>query len=88
MSSSKHPMRWGPSDRTLRQALRAAFVALLLIGSLSAGYAQEPPLSVPINKLPARPGDALALGGWLFYPSVRTYTQYSDNVFQTVFNPI
>ena len=81
-------MRWGPSDRTLKQVLRAAFVALLLIGSFSTGYAQEPPLSVPKNMLPVRPGDALALDGWLFYPTVRTYTQYSDNVFQTVFNPI
>jgi hypothetical protein len=88
MSSFKHPMRWGPSDRTLKQALRAAFVALVLFGSFSTGYAQEPPLSVPINKLPTRPGDALALDGWLFYPTLRTYTQYSDNLFQSVLNPI
>src|ERR1035437_9052477 len=88
MSSFKHPMRWGPSDRTLKQVLRASFVALLLIGSFSTGYAQEPPLSVPINTLPARPGDALALNGWLFYPTLRTYTQYSDNVFQAAFSPI
>lgn len=83
MSSCKHPMRWGPSDRTLNHALRAAFVALLLIGSFSTGYAQEPPLSIPKNTLPARPGDALALGGWLLYPTVRSYAQYSDNLFRT-----
>ena len=88
MSSCKHPMRWGPSDRTLNHALRAAFVALLLIGSFSTGYAQEPPLSIPKNTLPARPGDALALGGWLLYPTVRSYAQYSDNLFQSVLNPI
>ena len=89
MSSRKHSMRGGAIDQTLKQILRAAFVALLLMGSFSAGYAQEPPLSVPKSGvLPARPGDALAIGGWLFYPTVRSYAQYSDNLFQSVLNPI
>ena len=88
MSSRKHSMRGGLIDRTLKQILRAAFVALLLMGSFSASYAQEPPLSVPKNTLPARPGDALAIGDWLFYPTVRSYAQYSDNLFQSVLNPI
>lgn len=90
MSSFKHPMRWGPSVRKRSHALGAALAALLLVGSLSAAYAQDaPPLSVPKSGvLPARPGDALAAGDWLFYPTVRTYTQYTDNLFQSVLSPV
>jgi len=63
--------------------------ALLLIGWVSTGYAQEPPLSVPKSGvLPATPGDALAMGDWLFYPTVKTYTQYTDNLFQSVLSPV
>jgi hypothetical protein len=63
--------------------------ALLLIGWVSTGYAQEPPLSVPKSGvLPATPGDALAMGDWLFYPTVKTYTQYTDNLFQSPLNPV
>jgi hypothetical protein len=48
-----------------------------------------PPLGVPPSgTLPATPGDALTAGGWLFYPSVRTYTQYTDNLFQSVLSPV
>ena len=89
MSSRKHSVRGGAIDQTLKQILRAAFVALLLVGSFGASYAQEPPLSAPKSgALPARPGDALAMGDWLFYPTVSTYGQYTDNLFQSVLNPI
>ena len=90
MSSLKHPMRRGSSGRRKSHALGMALAALLLLGSLSAAYAQDaPPLSVPSSGvLPARPGDALAMGEWLFYPTVKTYTQYTDNLFQSVLSPV
>jgi hypothetical protein len=90
MATSKNQMHWRNSRRTWSDVLRGALGALLLIGSVSTGLAQEPPpLEVPSSgTLPATPGDALAMGGWLFYPTVRTYTQYTDNLFQSVLSPV
>ena len=90
MRSLKHPMHRGTSGRRRSHAVGAAMAALLLVGSLSAAYAQDaPPLSIPSSgTLPTRPGDALAAGDWLFYPTVKTYTQYTDNLFQSVLSPV
>ena len=88
MTGLKHLMHWANSDRTRSHARCAALAALLLLGCVSASYAQEPPLSVPKNVLPATPGDALAAGGWLFYPTLSTYAQYTDNLFQSAISPI
>ena len=88
MTGFKHPMHWATSDRARSHTRAAALAALLLLGFMSASYAQEPPLSVPRNVLPARPGDALTAGGWLFYPTINTYAQYTDNLFHTVLSPI
>src|ERR1035441_3887880 len=88
MTGCNHPICGATSNRLRSRALGGVLAALLLIGGLGAADAQEPPLSVPYRSLPATPGDALAVGGWLFYPTINTYTQYTDNLFQTVFNPV
>jgi putative beta-barrel porin BBP2 len=88
MTGCNHPICGATSIRLRSYALGAVSAVLLLIGCLTAAEAQEPPLSVPKNALPTTPGDALALGGWLFYPTINIYSQYSDNLFQTVLNPI
>jgi Putative beta-barrel porin 2 len=55
--------------------------------AVSSSYAAGalPPLDVPLNRLPARDPSAIAIDGWLLYPSLRTYTTWSDNVF---FSPV
>src|ERR1039457_3615711 len=88
MIGCNHPICGATSNRLRSHARGAVLDALLLIGGLNVAGAQEPPLSVPHRALPATPGDALAVGGWLFYPTINTYAQYTDNLFQTVFNPI
>src|ERR1035437_1321224 len=88
MTGCNHPICGATSNRLRSRALGGVLAALLLIGGLGAADAQEPPLSVPRRALSATPGDALAVGGWLFYPTMNTYTQYTDNLFQTVFNPV
>ncbi len=58
------------------------------MGSPVAKAQEAPPLTVPNDKLPARPAKGLTAGGWLFLPSVKAYTAYTDNLFQTVTSPI
>src|ERR1700730_11475053 len=60
---------------------RLAFSALLLIAWIPLAFAQEPPLDVPRNRLPARDPNAIAADGWLLYPTLRVYSLYSDNLF-------
>ena len=88
MTGCNHPICGATSNRLRSRALGGVLAALLLIGCLNVAVAQEPPLSVPHKGLAATPGDALAVGGWLFYPTINTYAQYTDNLFQTVFNPV
>jgi len=88
MAGCNHSICGATSNRLRSYALCGALIALLLTGCLSAAGAQEPPLTVPKRTLPTKPGDALAVGDWLFFPTINTYAQYSDNLFQTVFNPI
>src|SRR5260370_18354450 len=60
---------------------RLAFSALLLIARIPLAFPQEPPLDVPRNRLPARDPNAIAVDGWLLYPTLRVYSLYSDNLF-------
>jgi hypothetical protein len=59
------------------------------IGPITTGISSyggaEPPLDVPLNKLPARDPNAIAIDGWLLYPTLRIYSLYSDNLF---FSPV
>ena len=95
--AQQHCMRWPAADRIRRGLLRLAClraicvrlvgVALFLTAGFTAALAQEPPLTVPKGGI-SKPGDALTAGDWILYPSVRGYSLYSDNLFQTPTNPI
>src|SRR6185437_2752107 len=79
----KRGARWS------RPVTLAACLGVFLTALAGFALAQEaPPLDVPSDDIPARPEKGLAAGGWLFFPTVRTYTQYTDNLFQAVTNPI
>jgi hypothetical protein len=88
MSGSRHSMLWTNSIRSKRHALRSAFSALFLIAGIVTAFAEEPPLDVPRNALPARPPDAIAFDRWLLYPTVRLYSLYSDNLFLNPIHPL
>ncbi len=46
-------MRWGTADQIRKCTLRAVFCALIGIGFVDTGFAQEPPLAVPLaGRLP------------------------------------
>jgi hypothetical protein len=47
-----------------------------------------PPLDVPVNRLPAKDPNAIAVDGWLLYPTLRAYSLYSDNLFLTPQSPL
>ena len=90
MSGSRQPMTRASSHERIGGALRVALSALFLLGCINASRAQsEPPLDVPIGgTLGAKPGEAIPLEGWLLYPSIRMYSAYSDNLFNSPQNPI
>src|ERR1700731_3750443 len=90
MSGSREQMTRASSHRLKGGAVRVALGTLLLLGCINASSAQsEPPLDVPIGgRLGAKPGEAIPLEGWLLYPSVRTYSAYSDNLFNSSQSPI
>jgi len=46
-----------------------------------------PPLDIPPERLPARDPNAIAVDGWLLYPTLRLYSLYSDNLFFSSVNP-
>jgi hypothetical protein len=84
-----------------RSFARLAFVALFLIASISQSLAQTAlqtgsqsvvgsgaPPDISINRLPARDPNAIAVDGWLLYPTLRLYSLYTDNFFQTPQNPL
>jgi len=81
MSGSQYSMLCKGSIRSRKFAARSVFSALFLIAWIPLCFAQEPPLDVPRNKLPARDPDAIAVNGWLLYPTLRIYSLYSDNLF-------
>lgn len=76
-------MRDRPSFIQFRK-LAASFTwpALFCLAFISTCLAQEPPLDVPlVKRLPARDPTAVTVGDWLLYPTLRTYSLYSDNLF-------
>ena len=78
------------SSILLRRFTRLVFSALFFMAWIPQSHAQvpDPPLDVPINRLPARDPNAIAVDGWLLYPTLRLYTQYSDNLFVSPTSPI
>jgi Putative beta-barrel porin 2 len=82
-------MLYNESVRSGRIAARLAFGALAVIAWAPLSHAQEPPLDVPtVGALPARDPDAIAVNGWLLYPTLRIYSLYTDNLFLSPQNPI
>jgi hypothetical protein len=88
MSGSQFSMLYKGSIRSRGFVARLAFSALFLLVWIPLAFAQEPPLDVPINRLPARDPTAIAIDGWLLYPTLRLYTLYSDNLFQSSTRPV
>jgi hypothetical protein len=77
-SMARKPNQTGP------HAARAVVSVCVFFGWISVSFAQsEPPLSIPpTGPLPGA-ADAIPLAGWLLFPSIRTYSLYSDNLFQS-----
>src|SRR5579863_4642916 len=57
-------------------------------GSGSGIAAGAPPPDISLTKLPARDPNAISVDGWQLYPSVRLYSLYTDNFFQTSSNAL
>jgi hypothetical protein len=61
---------------------------LVAFSWVSIAVAQEPPLTVPktgpIRNVPG----ALTFGGWLFFPSLRVFSVFSDNLYQSPTRPV
>lgn len=64
-----------------RSSLLAVCGAVILCGSLKQACAQEPPLAIPAGGPPAAGQGAIPVDGWLLYPELDTFTQYSNNYF-------
>ena len=88
MSGSHSSMVFKRSIRSRRFAARFAFSVLFLLAWIPMAFAQEPVLDVPRNKLPARDPNAIAVDGWLLYPTLRVYSLYSDNLFLSPTRPL
>jgi hypothetical protein len=87
MSGSQSSMRYKGSVLSRRFA-RLAFSAFFFVIWISLAHAQEPPLDVGSARLPVRDPNAITVDGWLLYPTLRLYTQYSDNLFVSPTSPI
>ena len=84
----KYSMLCKRSIRSGKLAARAALSMLVLIAWIPLAFAQEPPLDVQGTRLPARDPSAIAVEGWLLYPTLRVYSLYSDNYFLSRISPI
>jgi Putative beta-barrel porin 2 len=89
MSGSQYSMLRKGSIRSRKLAARLFFSALFLVAWLPLAFAQEPPLDAPGGgRLPARDPNAIAIEGWLLYPTLRVYSLYSDNLFLSPTSPL
>jgi hypothetical protein len=88
MSGSQYSMLYKGSIRSRKFAARFACSVLFLIAWIPLAFAQEPPLDVARNRLPARDANAIAIDGWLLYPTLRVYSLYSDNLFLSPLRPL
>ena len=55
--------------------------ALFVSSALDTALAQEPPLTIPPGGPFGADPNAISFNGWLLYPSLNTFTQYSNNYF-------
>jgi Putative beta-barrel porin 2 len=89
MSGSQSSMRCKASIRS-KKCARLVLSALFLIAWIPLAFAQqEPPLNVAgAGRLPATDPNAIAVNGWLLYPTLRLYSTYTDNFFLSPVNPL
>jgi Putative beta-barrel porin 2 len=88
MNGAQNSMLCEGLIRSRKFVARSILSALFLIAWIPLSFAQMPPLDVPINRLPATDPNAIAVGGWLLYPTLRLYSLYSDNLFLTPTSPL
>jgi Putative beta-barrel porin 2 len=90
MSGSPYSMLYRSSIVSRRGRARLAIVLFwaVWIPQAFAQSAGPPPEIATIARLPARDPNAIAVDGWLLYPTVRLYSLYSDNFFQTPTAPL
>ena len=82
-------MPWTRSGRIARHARSVATGACIILGCINVSFAQsEPPETAPATRPLPGPGTAIPVGEWLLSPSIRTYSIYSDNLFQSSTAPI
>jgi hypothetical protein len=63
--------------------------ALFALAPADVAFAQsEPPLTIPPTPQLPPPGEAIPFAGWLLFPSIKAYTLYSDNFFQSPVAPL
>lgn len=74
--------------RRIRLVAGSACSVLLFLVLAGPAVAQEPPLDVPLRSLPARDPNAIVVGGWRLYPTLRIYSLYSDNLFLSSVSPL
>jgi hypothetical protein len=72
----------GVFARTMRGALLA-----LLIGLPCTAFAEEPPLIVPSGG-PLGANGVLNFNGWLFFPSLKVFSVFTDNLYQAPTSPV
>jgi Putative beta-barrel porin 2 len=83
LSGSQAFMQLKASIRRVRLAAGFACCVFIFLVSAAQCLAQAPPpLDVPSNAPAKNPG-AIAIEGWLLYPTVRLYSTYTDNFFFT-----
>src|ERR1700722_4074163 len=91
MSGSPYSMLYRSSIVSGRRWARLAFIVLFWAAWNPQAVSQTsgPPAdNSAIARLPARDPNAIAVDGWLLYPTVRLYSLYSDNFFQTPTTPL
>ncbi len=88
MSDRDHPMRPLRPARVTRALQVVCSTVFMLVGSEVAFAQSEPPLTVPPTPQLPPPGEAIPLEGWLLFPSIKTYSIYSDNLFQSPTAPV
>ena len=86
----KVPMGCVISHRLDGRTQRAALSTLFLFGFMNLALAQSPPppLDIPAPAPLTADPETIAWNGWLLYPELGLRGVWSDNLFQSPFNPI
>ena len=85
-SVGRSHMQWRPLGRLL-PVLCAGVVALAALCPNPA-IAEEPPLKVPAGGPLGGANGALNFSGWLFFPTAKVFSVFTDNLYQAPTNPV